>query len=201
MEYNILFSALNSDNNTNSLAGSHSPLPRVPDVEASGLEWFDVSLGLGAVQNTDQGVPSSPFIGATLSVFSSPLTNFTVPSTPVYFAMEKLFKLEEPSTGDRRVNEGTAPPPVAQVVPSSEKRTGKTEDKKKPLGKWPEKHEEGLNCSAKRCSITSHISQVRLTCVNREGCFLQDGWKLNVGVTFSESQQTPASHLEVIQQS
>lgn len=47
MEYNILFSALNSDNNTNSLAGSHSPLPRVPDVEASGLEWFDVSLGLG----------------------------------------------------------------------------------------------------------------------------------------------------------
>ncbi|XP_058869168.1 uncharacterized protein LOC131720871 isoform X4 [Acipenser ruthenus] len=168
MEYNILFSALNSDNNTNSLAGSHSPLPRVPDVEASGLEWFDVSLGLGAVQNTDQGVPSSPFIGATLSVFSSPLTtvlcllqDFTVPSTPVYFAMEKLFKLEEPSTGDRRVNEGTAPPPVAQVVPSSEKRTGKTEDKKKPLGKWPEKHEEGLNCSAKRCSITSVCARTR----------------------------------------
>ncbi|KAK1151259.1 hypothetical protein AOXY_G32826 [Acipenser oxyrinchus oxyrinchus] len=74
-----------------------------------GSGWFDFSLGLGA--------------------------DFTVPSTPVYFAMEKPFKLEEPSTGDRRVNEGTAPPQVAQVVPSSEKRTGKTEDEKKRLGK------------------------------------------------------------------
>ncbi|XP_014339489.1 uncharacterized protein LOC106701857 isoform X1 [Latimeria chalumnae] len=75
----------------------HSPLSLVPDIEGSGLEWFDCAIIdiVRAGQNAEQGVPSSPCSDISKSALSSQDTNFTVPSTPVYFKQEECFNKKD----------------------------------------------------------------------------------------------------------
>ncbi|GCC19050.1 hypothetical protein chiPu_0018188, partial [Chiloscyllium punctatum] len=69
-----------------------SPLHLVPDVETSGLEWFDVQVSevMEPVDNRDRDVPSSPSNNTIEKMLNSQDTDFVVPSTPIDPKLEKV---------------------------------------------------------------------------------------------------------------
>ncbi|XP_078390630.1 uncharacterized protein LOC144672641 isoform X2 [Cetorhinus maximus] len=69
-----------------------SPLHLVPDVERSGLEWFDVRVFemMEAVGNRDQDVPSSPFNDTAEKMLNSQDSDFTVPLTPIDLKLQEM---------------------------------------------------------------------------------------------------------------
>ncbi|XP_078287523.1 uncharacterized protein LOC144611996 isoform X1 [Rhinoraja longicauda] len=69
-----------------------SPLHLVPEIERSGLEWFDIWVYemMEEVGNRDQDVPASPFSDTSEKMLSSQDADFTVPSTPVDLNLQDM---------------------------------------------------------------------------------------------------------------
>nr|XP_014339314.1 PREDICTED: uncharacterized protein LOC106701857 isoform X1 [Latimeria chalumnae]XP_014339371.1 PREDICTED: uncharacterized protein LOC106701857 isoform X1 [Latimeria chalumnae]XP_014339393.1 PREDICTED: uncharacterized protein LOC106701857 isoform X1 [Latimeria chalumnae] len=108
----------------------HSPLSLVPDIEGSGLEWFDCAIIdiVRAGQNAEQGVPSSPCSDISKSALSSQDTNFTVPSTPVYFKQEECFNKKDWTPSCKLQATLLSSPQIAQIVPQSSQKAAKEEE-------------------------------------------------------------------------
>nr|XP_014339524.1 PREDICTED: uncharacterized protein LOC106701857 isoform X5 [Latimeria chalumnae] len=79
-------------------------------------------------QNAEQGVPSSPCSDISKSALSSQDTNFTVPSTPVYFKQEECFNKKDWTPSCKLQATLLSSPQIAQIVPQSSQKAAKEEE-------------------------------------------------------------------------